>query len=85
MIETLNHSTWGIPLIAFSIVLWAVIFASVQAWIRRRRAEAELLNLCNGDREMLERLIAFEQDRTPGQSREKAATAASCAIRRDNR
>ena len=85
MSETSSIPAWGVPLLAVIIALIAIVYALVRNWIRRRRAESELLKLCHGDQRVLERLIAFEQDRTPGQSREEAAKAASHAIRRDNR
>lgn len=85
MNEMSSVPSWGVPLVAFLIALFAVGFAIVRNWIRRRRAEAELLKLCHGSRDTLERLIAFEQSRTPDQTREEAAKAASYAIRRDNR
>ena len=76
---------WGVPLLAALIALTAIVYALIRNWIHRRRAESELLQLCRGDKNVLERLIALEQDRTPGQSRVEAAKAASYAIRRDNR
>ena len=85
LIETSDFRGWGVPVIALIVALSAVIYAVLRNWISRRRAEAELRRLCHGDAEMLERLVAFENDRTPGQSREEAAQAASYALRRDNR
>lgn len=76
---------WTIPFMAFIVVLLAVAYALVRNRFRRKKAELELLNLCHGDVDMLERLIEFEQERTPGQSRAAAAKAASYAIRRDRR
>lgn len=83
--QTWNMHGWALPGLALTIVLLAVTYSLVRNWFRRRKAESELLKLCNGDSEMLERLIAFEQDRTPGQGRAEAAKAASYAIRRDRR
>ena len=82
MIET---TEFIVPLIAAAIAVIAILYALLRGWLGRRRAEAELLGLCQGDADMLERLIAFEQKRTVGQNREEAAKAASYAIRRDNR
>ena len=77
-------NAWAIPLAATILIVVAVVYALIQNWFRRRKAERELLALCQGDAAMLERLITFEQKRTPGQTREEAARAASYAIRRDN-
>lgn len=49
------------------------------------QAEKEFLRLCRGDKEMMERLITFEQERTPGQSRDAATRAAMHSFKRDNR
>lgn len=85
MIEASDFRGWSIPLTALVVALAAVSYAVARNWLRQRRAERELLKLCQGDTDMLERLIAYEQKRTPGQSREEAAKAASYAIRRDSR
>ena len=84
MSEISSIPAWAVPLLAALIALAAIVYALISNWVRLKRAEANLLQLCNGDRQMLERLIAFEQDRTLGQSREEAAKAAAFAIRRDN-
>ena len=47
--------------------------------------ESELYKLCRGDREMMERLIAYEEKRGKGRSREAAITAAIDSLKRDNR
>jgi hypothetical protein len=79
-----DGTAWVIPFAAAILIVVAVIYALIQNWLRRRRAERELLGLCQGDAAMLERLIAFEQRKTPGQTRAEAARAASYAIRQDN-
>lgn len=84
MIQSIDIRDWRIPIVAILLALSAVIVALLRNRIRRRRVERELLRLCQGDVELLERLIAFEQSRTPGQNREEAAKSASYAIRRDN-
>ena len=50
-----------------------------------RDAEKELLRLCRGDRDMMDRLIAHEQGRRHGRSREAAVKAAMDSLKRDNR
>ena len=46
--------------------------------------ESKLHNLCRGDREMMERLISYEEKRGKGLSREAAITAAIDSLKRDN-
>ena len=52
---------------------------------RRPTPDERLVGLCHGDRSMAERLIAFEQKRSPGLSRTQAATRAIESRQRDNR
>lgn len=47
--------------------------------------EEELHRLCRGDKAMMERLVAHEQDKVQGRTREAAIRAAIESIRRDNR
>jgi len=47
--------------------------------------EKELFRLCRGDREMMERLIAHEEKRRNGRSRDAAIKAAIQSLQRDNR
>ena len=47
--------------------------------------ESELHVLCRGDREMMERLISYEEKRGKGRGREAAITAAIESLKRDNR
>ena len=47
--------------------------------------EKKLYRLCRGDKAQVERLIALEQSRREGLSREKAAKDAVESFKRDNR
>jgi hypothetical protein len=47
--------------------------------------EADLLQLCRGDMEQMDRLITHEIQKTPGLSRNVAVSRAIHAMRRDNR
>ena len=47
--------------------------------------EAKLLRCCFNDAEQMERLIAFEQKRTPSETRAQAVRSALAAISRGNR
>ena len=47
--------------------------------------EDQLLQLCRGDREMADRLIARELERAPNLSRAGAALAAATRLRHDQR
>ena len=49
------------------------------------KIEKELLSFCQGDRAMMERLIAQARDGRPDASRAEAARAAVESFRRDNR
>jgi hypothetical protein len=48
-------------------------------------AEADLLQLCHGDRPQMERLIALECKNAPNVSRSVAITRAAYSLRRDKR
>jgi hypothetical protein len=50
-----------------------------------KSAERDLLQRCMGDKSQVDRLIALEQRRNNGLSREQAALAAIQSHRRDNR
>jgi hypothetical protein len=47
--------------------------------------EAQLLRLCHGNRELMERLIAHELERSPQLSRAGAALAAATRLRHDKK
>ncbi len=49
------------------------------------RLEQELHRLCRGDREMMGRLISYEEKRGNGRSRKAAIRAAIDSYKRDNR
>ena len=72
-------------------VLGAVILIAGFFFLLRRRAgsgqqrDKELHRLCRGDSEMMERLIALEQAKRQGRTREAAIRAAIESIKRDNR
>ena len=85
MISEIDLRTWGIPLISAAIFVVVLLYVFARKRSERKSAEAELLRHCLGDAEMAERLIAFEQKRTKGGSREAAARAATHSNRRDNK
>jgi hypothetical protein len=69
-----------------SIALVAgVIFLLRNAGDSGSAREKELFKLCRGDREMMERLIAHEEQRKKGRSRNAAIKAAIQSLQRDNR
>lgn len=76
---------------AFVIGGLILVFIVVAFWLgpsvfgSRKSFEDELILLCRGDRSQLERLIALEQKRHSGWSRERAAKAAIYSLKRDNR
>ena len=62
-----------------------VIFLLRNAGDSESAREKELFKLCRGDREMMERLIAHEEQRKKGRSRNAAIKAAIQSLQRDNR
>ncbi len=70
----------------FVVVVLLLVFYGVRA-VRSSMLSREnnLLKLCHGDQEQVDRLIALEQRRNSKLSRRQAARAAIYAYRRDNR
>ena len=72
-------------------ILGAVALVAGFVFLLRRSAhsveprEQELHRLCRGDREMMERLVSFEEKRGKGRSREAAIRAAIDSLKRDTR
>ena len=76
------------PLIGLLII--GLLVAGVAMLLRGdagpgQHAEKELFRLCRGDREKMNRLITYEQERRQGRSREAAVKAAIESLKRDNR
>lgn len=73
-------------LLALAIV---AVIAFVVWWIGRgagsRQAEIRLRQICMGDQDQVEQLIAAEMRRAPGITRAEAATCAVQRFERDNR
>jgi hypothetical protein len=71
-----------------AVLLVAAGVAAVWLWTRsqrERRAEAHLRQICRGNQDQADRLIAGEIARTPGISRIEAAARAVARYERDNR
>jgi hypothetical protein len=71
-------------------VLLLLLVAGVVVWLwlraqSSRGAEAQLLRICRGSHEQVERLIAGELARAPDISRVEAAARAVARYQRDNR
>jgi hypothetical protein len=70
------------------IALALIAACGVTYFLWRRRsvgAERELLQLCHGDKEQMNRLIALELRKAPSLSRCAAAKQAIHSLRRDRR
>ena len=71
-------------------VVGVAVFAAILVFMLRKGAsssatrEHELLRLCRGDREMMERLIALEIERGDDKTRRAAIIAAARSLKRDS-
>ena len=77
-----------------SLALWILIIVLVLYYFASGRggeqqdsvqAERELLHLCLGDQEQVERLLRLELDKAPGIKRGEAVRRAIRSLRRDAR
>ena len=71
----------GIAIIVVIVLLWRRAGGTRESV----SGEAELLQLCHGDKAQVERLIAREIQDAPGVRRSVAITRAAYSIRRDKR
>jgi len=72
------------PFTIIAVIAILIIVFAVRSHKRGSpSAEGELLRLCRGDREQVDRLIAHERNRDSNISREKAIKDAIRSLRRD--
>lgn len=74
-----------IGLIGAAIVIALFIFLLRNSAGAAESREKELLRLCRGDREMMERLVSYELNRGQNKERKAAVKAAIDSLKRDNR
>ncbi len=77
-------------MLAVSVLAVVVVFLAYKLWSGRAQRRAlrgyqQLLGIAMGDQEVVERLIALEETRHPGASRETLIRHAIERWRRDNR
>lgn len=73
------------PLVVLVLVALAILVYYFYPRKRGGAQETELLQLCHGDRDQMERLIALERRKNPAHSRGEAIAQAVYSLRRDKR
>ena len=73
------------PVFLWVIAIGILILCVIRIGGRRSTVDTRLLSACLGDRDQVERLIAFELRRKPSLSRREATSMALARIQRDSR
>ncbi|MFK8054021.1 MAG: hypothetical protein AB8F65_13730 [Woeseiaceae bacterium] len=74
-----------IAIIGLAALVWLAFSRGRGIGQSQQQLEDQLLQLCRGDRRMMDRLVALEAKRVPGRSHQQALSAAIAALKRDNR
>ncbi|MEZ4629381.1 MAG: hypothetical protein R2880_01430 [Deinococcales bacterium] len=72
-------------LLALAAILIFIYRLSQNRQRASKQLENQLLNLCRNDKEKMERLIHFEQQKAPELGRQQAIARAISSYQRDNR
>lgn len=73
------------PVFLWIVAIGILIVCVIRIGGRRSTVDTRLLSACLGDRDQVERLIAFELRLKPSLSRKEATSMALARIRRDSR
>ena len=81
----MNALTAVLLLIAVAAAIVFLLRAGARAFQSGDHSEKELLRLCRGDRQMMDRLIEHEIAKGRNKTRQAAIRAAIYSVKRDNR